>query len=113
MEGILRAAVTLQYVELLQQHGHLLEEPASLRPSILEQLERAQEASTVADCLLAARQSTCLWRPPPSTPLLQVSEEEVKAAEQVAAETSRAMRSILKGVVLIMPTLPCAQPAQG
>lgn len=42
LEGILRAAVTLEYVELLQRHGHLLEEPGSLAPSVLEQLERAQ-----------------------------------------------------------------------
>ena len=45
LEGIRRAAVTLQYHELLQQHGHLLEEPQALKPSVLEQLERAQEAS--------------------------------------------------------------------
>ena len=44
---------------------------------------------------------------------MQVCEEEVQAAEQVAAETSRAMRAILKGVVLILPTVPFAQPSQG
>ena len=42
LEGILRAAVTLEYVELLQRHGHLLEEPGALTPSVLEQFERAQ-----------------------------------------------------------------------
>ena len=43
LEGIRRAAVTLQHWELLQLHGHLLENPDELLPSILEQLTRAQD----------------------------------------------------------------------
>ena len=43
LEGIRRAAVTLQYYELLQQHGHLLEDPDSVAPSVLEQLTNAQQ----------------------------------------------------------------------
>lgn len=114
MEGIRRAAVTLQYVELLQRHGHLLEEAGLLRSTVLEQLERAQEVSTLAALhrgWLVTRSLTC----PAAVhaPGTQVCEEEVKAAEQVAAETSSAMRAILRGVILILPALPSPQPAQG
>ena len=37
----------------------------------------------------------------------------MQAAEQVAQETSKAMRAILKGTILILPSLPSPQPAQG
>lgn len=45
--------------------------------------------------------------------LMQVSEEDILEAERVAQETKQAMRSILKGIILILPALPFPQPPQG
>ena len=44
---------------------------------------------------------------------MQVSEEDILEAERVAQETKQAMRSILKGIILILPALPFPQPPQG
>ena len=44
---------------------------------------------------------------------MQVSEEDILEAERVAQETRQAMRSILKGIILILPALPFPQPPQG
>ena len=49
LEGIRRAAATLQHNELLQEYGHLLEEPDSLRPDVLESLTNAQHVSAPQD----------------------------------------------------------------
>ena len=45
LEGIRRAAATLQHNALLQEYGHLLEDPDSLRPDVLESLTNAQHVS--------------------------------------------------------------------
>jgi hypothetical protein len=42
LEGIRRATSILQHDALLQSHGHLLEDPAFLRPDTLESLTNAQ-----------------------------------------------------------------------
>lgn len=45
LEGIRRATATLQHNALLQEYGHLLEEPDAIRPDILETLTNAQNVS--------------------------------------------------------------------
>jgi len=45
LEGIRRATSILQHDALLQTHGHLLEDPSSLRPDTLESLTNAQDVS--------------------------------------------------------------------
>ena len=56
LEGIRRAAVTLQYYELLNQYGYMLEDPDSVPPSLLEQLTTAQEVCTTHRQLIKACQ---------------------------------------------------------
>ncbi len=70
LEGIRRAAGTLQHNALLQEYGHLLEEPDRLRPDVLESLTNAQHvrgppdqhACVKARGLIPAQQHIWRWK---------------------------------------------------
>jgi len=42
-----------------------------------------------------------------------VSEEDTEEAQQVEEDTRAAMRQILMGTILVIPSLPSPQPPQG
>lgn len=68
LEGIRRAATTLQHNALLQSYGHMLEDPERLRPDVLESLINAQNVSSAAGCA-----ASCTIMPMQSLPLISDS----------------------------------------